>query len=262
MTSRPGQFVIGLRLVFLILAATGIGLIGGYGVARTNPPLKAGSAPPAGKGSGSPTASAQSAAHQAAAHQAATPQSPATVTLSGSGRFVAAAGTSPIIGTSGPLIRFRAVVEVEAGVPAAQFAAFVEQVLGDRRGWASQGLWRFQRVDGETSVDQVSFTAHLSTPATTDQICGQHGLTTQGEVSCRGGSDVVINLKRWILAVPWYSDSVADYRAMVTNHEIGHFLGFDHQSCPGAGQLASVMQTQTSGLEGCARNPWPYPQAR
>jgi hypothetical protein len=40
-----------------------------------------------------------------------------------------------------------------------------------------------------------------------------------------GGRNVVINLKRWLLGVPWYADALEDYRHMVVNHEVGHFLG-------------------------------------
>jgi Protein of unknown function (DUF3152) len=48
----------------------------------------------------------------------------------------------------------------------------------------------------------------------------------------------------------------------VVNHEVGHWLGFGHSRCSGAGRLAPVMQQQSIGLEGCTFNPWPLPTER
>ena len=48
-----------------------------------------------------------------------------------------------------------------------------------------------------------------------------------------------------------------DYRHMVVNHEMGHWLGSGHQYCGGIGQPAPVMQQQSIDLQGCAFNPWP-----
>jgi hypothetical protein len=52
--------------------------------------------------------------------------------------------------------------------------------------------------------------------------------------------------------------TLEEYRASVINHEVGHFLGFDHMKCPGPGQLAPVMNTQTTELDGCRPNPYPF----
>jgi hypothetical protein len=78
--------------------------------------------------------------------------------------------------------------------------------------------------------------------------------------SCRSGRNVVINFDRWQGATdPWNAagGSLEDYRVMVTNHETGHWLGFGHAFCPGAGQPAPVMQQQSISLQGCTFNPWP-----
>jgi hypothetical protein len=176
------------------------------------------------------------------------------VPTSGSGRFVPASGGSPAVG-QGRIWRYEVAVEDGAGEAPEEFAAIVEQTLADPRGWTAGHQWGFQRVAAGPS----DFTVHLATPTTTKQMCDRYGVDTGGEVSCRGGRNVVINLRRWRLAVPWYADALEEYRYMVINHEVGHFLGHGHVDCPRAGAPAPVMQTQTLGLRGCLRNPWPYP---
>ncbi|CAM5446100.1 hypothetical protein SVIOM342S_01235 [Streptomyces violaceorubidus] len=92
-----------------------------------------------------------------------------------------------------------------------------------------------------------------------DDICGQYGLDTGGgEVNCNVGQDVMVNLKRWLLATQYYADDVTSYRALIINHEVGHFLGHGHEGCPGAGRPAPVMMQQIKGLHGCRTNVWPY----
>lgn len=164
------------------------------------------------------------------------------------------AATGGAIGGSGRLLRYRVAVENTTGQDAAAFAAHVQSTLNDPRGWTAGGEWGFQRV----AADPADFVVWLATPATTDKICGKYGLNTEGEVSCRGGRDVVINLKRWQQGIPAYADRVTDYRHLVVNHEVGHFIGHRHETCPGEGLPAPVMMTSYYGMKGCVPNPWPY----
>lgn len=179
---------------------------------------------------------------------------PTSYVEQGTGNLSTVAGSSQVYG-AGPLQRF--IVEVEDGinVDGATFAAAVEATLSDPRGWGAEGRMSFQRVDG----GEYDFKVSLVSPLNMEIYCP--GVGTGGYTSCRYGDRAVINLARWETAVPDYAGDVATYRQYVVNHEVGHTLGNGHEPCPGPGQLAPVMQQQTLGLDGCAKNPWPYPDA-
>lgn len=170
----------------------------------------------------------------------------------GTGELSAVPGSSPVYGT-GPLRRF--IVEVEDGinVDGAGFAAAVEGTLADPRSWGAGGEMSFQRVDG----GDYDFRVSLVSPLNVESFCP--GVGTGGYTSCRYGERAVINLARWETAVPDYEGDVETYRRYVVNHEVGHALGNGHEPCPGSGELAPVMQQQTLGLDGCVKNPWPFP---
>jgi len=188
------------------------------------------------------------------------PSSPAVpvVPARGTGTFTFSGTGGERAGTAGRLVLYTVATEQGSGVDAEEFAAAVHQTLSDPRSWIAGGRVSFQRVP---AGQRSELTVHLATPGTTDTMCARRGVRTRGEVSCRGGRDVIINLKRWLLGVAWYP-RLADYRDMVLNHEVGHFLGNGHVVCPRKGAPAPVMARQTFGLEGCAQNPWPYPDGR
>lgn len=99
----------------------------------------------------------------------------------------------------------------------------------------------------------------IATPGTADALCwaGIHQ-DTQGEYNCEIRNGVVVNLKRWVKGSPTFNGPIRDYRALIINHEMGHFLGHTHMTCAGPGQLAPVMMQQIKGLHGCIANAWPY----
>ncbi|MBQ0895497.1 DUF3152 domain-containing protein [Micromonospora sp. U56] len=180
---------------------------------------------------------------------------PAAYPTSGSGRFAAADGRSPVHGYDGPLRRYRVAVEEGTGQDVDLFADTVDEALADRRSWIDSGELRVQRVPEAAAAD---FTVYLASPATSERMCAEGGLMTEGYTSCRLPGQVIINLARWMDAVPDYGAPLAVYRTYVVNHEVGHELGEEHQACPGPGAPAPVMQQQTYGLDGCVANAWPY----
>jgi hypothetical protein len=218
------------------------------------------------------------AAAPATAFQAApsAPPPPALPT-GGNGSFAVAAGGGTVMGTGSTRIRYR--VEVEGGIAwggnavwaPADFAAAVDAIVAAPQGWTTsarfpvtnadvrlnRASWSFQRVAGAAYEVQV----RLATPATVERLCAANGVDTDGVYSCRFGRTLMINLGRWLNGAEGYPVSLADYRAAVVNHELGHYLGFDHMGCPGPGQPGPIMQTQTIALGGCVPNVHPFTAA-
>lgn len=194
--------------------------------------------------------------------------------MSGAGTFSVASGGTDVVGAGVTLVKYR--VELEDGIvwganpvwTVSGFAAAVDGVLADPGGWiksadspvtdaaqkVSNGSWSFQRVSGS----DYSVRIRLATPNTVDKLCGAVGVSTQGQYSCRYGTTILINLRRWLHGAPGFPIDLSGYHTMVIDHEVGHFLGFAHMLCPGAGQPAPVMQTQTIALNGCLPNPLPF----
>lgn len=197
------------------------------------------------------------------------------VPLSGARTFTTAPGVGEVVGTGVTLVTYR--VQVENGITWGanevwtpdSFSAVVQEVFANPRSWIASAAspitdpaekltdasWSFQRVD---TTKKASIAIRLATPNTVDKLCGAQGVVTEGQYSCRYANIIMINLRRWLKGVAGFATDLPGYRNMVINHETGHFLGFDHMLCPGAGQPAPVMQTQTIALAGCAVNPYPF----
>lgn len=173
----------------------------------------------------------------------------------GAGSFVLAVEDAPVRGLDGPITRYRVAVEQGTGQDPDVFAADVDAVLADQRSWIGSGELRVQRIVEAGAAD---FTIYLATPLTSEEMCAEGGLSTEGYTSCRLPGKVIINLARWLEAVPDYGAPLEVYRAYVINHEVGHEFGEGHEACPAPGRPAPVMQQQTYGLEGCVANAWPF----
>jgi hypothetical protein len=183
------------------------------------------------------------------------------VPVIGPGTFEYAGLPGPVLGRAGTLRRFRVAVEHGLGsqeTPEA-FADAVDGNLGDERSWIAGGRLRLQRVAGGSAAE---FTIYLATPGTSRRMCAAGGLDTQAYTSCRLPGKVIINVARWLTAVPGYGAPLTEYQAYTINHEVGHELGYGHEACPGPGRPAPVMQQQTLGLAGCVAYGWPYLDGR
>ncbi len=132
----------------------------------------------------------------------------------------------------------------------AEFKQQANQTLNDARGWSRMNV-NFQEVPiGGRFTLVLAEAGQLPTFSS-----GCSSL-----YSCRAGNFVIINQDRWMGATPSWNGaggSLRDYRHMVVNHEVGHWLGHGHQNCGGSGQSAPVMQQQSIDLQGCSFNPWP-----
>jgi len=132
------------------------------------------------------------------------------------------------------------------------FTAVVDATLADPRGW-SQARFRFVRDDS------APYLIVLAEPDEVDRLCLPYD--TYGKYSCQNGPVVALNADRWREADPKWTGDLATYRQMLVNHEVGHLLGQKHPrpQCPQRGQLAPVMNQQSTELNGCLPNPWPLP---
>lgn len=130
--------------------------------------------------------------------------------------------------------------------------AKLASVFADRRGWSAEGKIGFVKVDSGCNFT-VWLTAAAQVPSFSAVICS-------ADWSCMVPPNVIINFDRWRGASTAWNQArgtLDEYRSMVINHETGHWLGFYHKNCPGAGQPAPVMQQQSIDLQGCTFNAWP-----
>ncbi|MBM3210057.1 DUF3152 domain-containing protein [Candidatus Saccharibacteria bacterium] len=131
-----------------------------------------------------------------------------------------------------------------------QLASEVDEILNHGRGWTQLGI-EFEKV-----ADGGEFQVVLAEASRIPLFSAG----CDAEWSCRVGEKVIINESRWVEGTPeWNSagGTIAEYRTMLINYEVGHWLGHDHPTCQAEGQLAPIMLQQSMNLGACKFNPWP-----
>ncbi|GAA1292806.1 DUF3152 domain-containing protein [Saccharothrix xinjiangensis] len=169
-------------------------------------------------------------------------------------------------------------VEVEDGVVPPRgdgpFAAVVDHALAHPRGWRAVGH-AFRRVDASGAPE---LRIRLASQETARALCG---FELPYDTSCRIGPIVYLSAARWLRGAHAFAGNLRGYRTYAVNHEVGHFLGRGHETCPADGALAPVMMQQTFSTANddlaaitvgtdqgvpiaadgrtCVPNPWPAP---
>jgi hypothetical protein len=168
------------------------------------------------------------------------------VTPSGAGTWhVVPGATGTAAGTAARQLTYT--VEVEDGLDAPSFAADVDAILADPRGWTGLGDVSFRRVDGTDAEPDVRI--GLTSPGTSRRpdLCG-FAIPYDSSCYLRKRHRVVVNLARWLRGAHSFDGDLAGYHRYAINHEVGHALGHPHVGCPAPGAPAPVMMQQTFGL--------------
>lgn len=189
-------------------------------------------------------------------HTPAPERSGTGVPATGPGTFVTAHASGAKVGLGSRPLRYVVKVETGLDISPTEAANEIADILAAPRGWTHNPAYAFQLVSEGQPHD---LTVRIATPGTADALCwaGIHQ-DTEGEYNCEVPGGVVVNLKRWVKGSPTFDGPIHDYRALIINHEMGHFLGYSHMGCGGPGQPAPVMMQQIKGLSGCIANAWPY----
>jgi hypothetical protein len=121
----------------------------------------------------------------------------------------------------------------------------VASTLTDSTGWSLGGRLRFAPVQNNCnlSIRLVRATQMSSLSA-----------TCSGQSTCRLGNQIELNLSNWMVPPTTWTQGTGSYRQQMIEHEIGHWLGFDHGSCTLKSSAVPILESPTVILNGCSPN--------
>ncbi len=133
-----------------------------------------------------------------------------------------------------------------------EFRQVIADTFADARGWTRASL-KFTEVESGGRLHMV-----LASPA---EVKAASPSGCSEKLSCTVKPYVYINDDRWLGGSDSYNElgvTLQNYRRMVINHEVGHFLGHGHiTECETETGLAPIMLQQSTGLRGCQPSWWP-----
>jgi hypothetical protein len=166
----------------------------------------------------------------------------------GPGTFGYAAGTGRVLGGAGQLPALQGAVEKGTGVTRASSPA------RSRRFSATAAAGSAAATSGSSGI---AGSAARTSPSTSppgdvraDVPRGRAHHRAVHDLPAASGK-VVINLARWLTAVPNYGAPLETYQAYAIDHEVGHQLGHGHEACPGPGRLAPSCSSRRSAAPVC-----------
>lgn len=182
-------------------------------------------------------------------------------------------------------------VAIEDGVRinSQAFRGFVMDTLNDNRAWGSGGVVQYVPTDGVADYRVI-----LASPFTAAALCPDpHTAVVSGPVVpvspspsaqasaapsippavsgatapdgaavdlCGEPGVIVVSVYDWTAGMAGYGDDYTGSRQYQLLHRLGHLAGNPDVAC--AGPRAAAMVNQDDELpEGCAPNPWPFPDA-
>jgi hypothetical protein len=124
------------------------------------------------------------------------------------------------------------------------------QTLSSATGWSLGGALQFVR--GSNNCDLVIHLVKPEAMAAINPACAN-------QASCQAGADIAISSVAWAQPPGAWTNGLEAYRSEVINHEVGHWLGFDHASCTTKNAPAHILAQPTVTIPGCSPNWYAVP---
>jgi hypothetical protein len=134
-------------------------------------------------------------------------------------------------------------IEASSEQEAAAVGARAEAVFGDGAGWGMGGRLSWLRVSAGCNVTVKLVKANDMSRV--DENC-------KGQSTCQVGNTIALSVSAWGTAPATWQGGLDGYRGEMINHEIGHWLGFEHSSCKATPGTEPILQSPTVVIGGCS----------
>jgi ssRNA-specific RNase YbeY (16S rRNA maturation enzyme) len=140
-------------------------------------------------------------------------------------------------------VRYKTSVDPDVEYDEKKFREEIAIYLADPDGWSQLHTFVYA-PRGPAKLIRLSSPATLKREGCMD-----------AELSCAdlNGNKIWLNADRWMHGSAASKLPLDRYRQYMVSHEMGHSLGYDHETCPGSGP-APVMMQQTLGIGRCTPN--------